>query len=130
MDAHRLSDDPVGRFSLLGIGLYGVIGRILAPMATGKRPCPAPLPGSEQGPLSWIKDRISQYSFVEGIDYGVDFDPQIGGMEIAVLLITGSVSTWLLPSRDGLPALSEMPNGSADSDANGNADSNMIQSRA
>ena len=51
-------------------------------------------------------------------------------MEIAVLLITGSVSTWLLPSRDGLPALSEMPNGSADSDANGNADSNMIQSRA
>ena len=84
---------------------------------------------------SGMKDRISQDSFVEGVDCGVDFGPlnsgtQIRGVEMAVLLVTGSVATWLLRSRGGLPALGEMPNGSADSDAKGNADSDMIQSRA
>ncbi|ANY83647.1 hypothetical protein BB934_35945 (plasmid) [Microvirga ossetica] len=82
-----------------------------------------------------MKDRISQDSFVEGVDCGVDFGTpnsgtQIGRVEMAVLLGTGSVATWLQPSRRGLPALGEMPNGSADSDAKGNADRDMIQSRA
>ncbi|ANY83722.1 hypothetical protein BB934_36390 (plasmid) [Microvirga ossetica] len=79
---------------------------------------------------SGMKDRISRDSFVEGVDCGVDIGPPNRRGETAVLLGTGSVATWLLRSRGGLPALDEMPNGSADSDAKGNADSDMIQSRA